>query len=220
MPRPRLYPSAAARQHAFRTRKRRTALAPDVPCRQLGPHCTLYQGDWQTIYPLLPRHAAVVTDPPYRTSYDYTKARRRPARWERNFVGMDQPFDPTPWLTFPEVILFGADQYWDARLQRGSWCCWNKVPGRKPADFAACEWIWLSTAGPPHYVPYLWAGGMREGEENYTRLPHKLHPAQKPLALLTFLVEQTCSTRGCGSVHGLWDHLGGVCASGAAVHRD
>jgi site-specific DNA-methyltransferase (adenine-specific) len=34
---------------------------------------------------------------------------------------------------------------------------------------------------------------MREGEENYARLPHKLHPAQKPLALLTFLVEQTAA---------------------------
>jgi DNA modification methylase len=32
---------------------------------------------------------------------------------------------------------------------------------------------------------------MREGEENYSRLPQKLHPAQKPVALLTFLVEQT-----------------------------
>jgi hypothetical protein len=30
---------------------------------------------------------------------------------------------------------------------------------------------------------------MRAGEENYSRLPQKLHPAQKPIALLTFLVE-------------------------------
>ena len=34
---------------------------------------------------------------------------------------------------------------------------------------------------------------MRAGEENYSRLPHKLHPAQKPLAFLTFLVEQTAA---------------------------
>ena len=80
MPRPRLYPSSAARQQAFRDRKRRAAVAPHVRCRQLGPHCTVYCSDWQTVYPLLPSQAAVVTDPPYRTSYDYTKARRRPSR--------------------------------------------------------------------------------------------------------------------------------------------
>jgi DNA modification methylase len=34
---------------------------------------------------------------------------------------------------------------------------------------------------------------MREGEENYSRLPDKLHPARKPIALLTFLVEQTAA---------------------------
>ena len=191
MPRPRLYPSSAARQQAFRDRKRRAAVAPHVLCRQIGPHCTLYCSDWQTVYPLLPSQAAVVTDPPYRTSYDYTKARRRPSRWDRNFVGANQPFDPTPWLRFPEVILFGANHYWKALPQGGSWCCWHKTPGRQSADFAPCEWIWLSKAGPPHYVPYLWCGGMREGEENYSRLPQKLHPAQKPVALLTFLVEQT-----------------------------
>ena len=191
MPRPRLYPSSAARQRAFRASKRRAAVTPHVRCRQIGPHCTLYCSDWQTVYPLLPSQAAVVTDPPYHTSYDYTKPRRRPSRWDRNFVGADQPFDPTPWLRFPEVILFGANHYWKALPQGGSWCCWHKTPGRQAADFAPCEWIWMSQAGPPHYVPYLWCGGMREGEENYSRLPQKLHPAQKPVALLTFLVEQT-----------------------------
>ena len=33
--------------------------------------------------------------------------------------------------------------------------------------------------------------GGRAGEENYSRLPQKLHPAQKPVALLTALVEET-----------------------------
>ena len=86
MPRPRLYPSSAARQQAFRARKRLSAVAPHVPCRQLGPHCTVYLSDWQAVYPLLPRHAAVITDPPYDAGYDVTKARRRPSRWDRNLA--------------------------------------------------------------------------------------------------------------------------------------
>jgi len=133
----------------------------------------------------------VVTDPPYRANYDYTKVRRRPTQWDRNFVGADQPFDPTPWLGFPEVILFGATHYWDARFMGGSWWRWDKIPGQQPADFAPCEWIWLWKPGPPEDFPHLWRGGMRAGEENSSRLPQKLHPAQKPVALLTALVEET-----------------------------
>jgi site-specific DNA-methyltransferase (adenine-specific) len=51
--------------------------------------------------------------------------------------------------------------------------------------------VWLSKAGPPQLFQYLWCGGQRQGEENWTRLPKKLHPAQKPVALLVYLVKQT-----------------------------
>ena len=34
---------------------------------------------------------------------------------------------------------------------------------------------------------------MRAGEENWVHLPQKLHPAQKPIDLLTLLVEQTAA---------------------------
>lgn len=192
MPRARLHSSPAARQRAFRDRRRLAQVAPHVCCRQLGP-CTLYCSDWQTVYPLFPRHAAVVSDPPYATTYDYTKARRRPSPWASNYAGMDQPFDPTPWLRFPEVVLFGANHYQDALPQGGSWWCWAKTLGQKSADFASCEWIWLSKAGAWQLFDQLWRGGMRAGEENYSNLQHKLHPAQKPIALLTRLVEQTAA---------------------------
>jgi site-specific DNA-methyltransferase (adenine-specific) len=190
MPRARLHPDDAAKLRAHRARKRLAAIAPHVCCRQISS-CMLYCSDWQTVYPLLPRHAAVVTDPPYDAGYDYTKARRRLSQWSRNFVGMDAPFDPTPWLRFPEVILFGADQYWDDRFLQGTWCYWDKMLGKPSADFAPCEMIWLSKPGPPQYFQHLWRGGMREGEENYVHLPTKLHPAQKPVALLRYLVLQT-----------------------------
>jgi site-specific DNA-methyltransferase (adenine-specific)/modification methylase len=190
--RPRLHATATDRTRAYRARKRRAAVAPHVLWRQIGL-CTLYCSDWQTVYALLPRHAAVVTDPPYDADYDYTKARRRPAQWDRNFMGMDQAFDPTPWLGFPEVILFGANHYRQHLPRWGSWWCWDKIPEQQPADFASDEWIWLSLDVPPYHYRHLWRGGMRAGEENWVHLPQKLHPAQKPLALLTSLVEQTAA---------------------------
>src|SRR5262252_9076088 len=196
--RPRTYaddrPATPAERQARWRRQRRTAVvpvAPGVPFRQIGPHCTVYCSDWQAVAALLPRHAAVVTDPPYKTSYDYTKARRRPSQWARNYVGMDQPFDPTPWLRFPEVVLFGADSYWDPRLAGGSWVYWDKTEGKDPGDFARFEFIWLSKPGPPQYFPWQHRGGMRRGEMNWVHLPTKRHPAEKPPELLTFLVKQT-----------------------------
>src|SRR5262245_6978905 len=190
MPRPRLHATAAERQRAYRQHKRRTAVAPDVVCRTLGA-CTLYCSDWQKVYDLLPRGAAVVTDPPYKVGtrgYDVTRARRRPSQWATNFAGHDQDFDPTPWLRFPEVILFGADQYRDRRPRGGSWICGDKLAGTPPADFAPGEWAWTSRDIPPQFFPHLWRGGMRAGEENVSRLQEKYHPAQKPVAVMRFPV--------------------------------
>jgi site-specific DNA-methyltransferase (adenine-specific) len=188
MPRPRLHATAAARQRAYRLRKRLTAVAPDALCRELGA-CTLYCSPWEPLYSLLPRHAAVITDPPYKVRYDYTKARRRPAQWDRNFAGHDRDFDPTPWLRFREVILFGADRYRDRLPRGGSWICWDKLAGTTPADFAPGEWAWTSRDVPPQFFPHLWRGGQRAGEENTSRLQHKYHPAQKPLSVMRRCVQ-------------------------------
>ena len=189
MPRSRLHATNADRQRVYRQSKRRKTVAPGVVCRTFGAY-TLYCSTWQAIYPLLPRNAAVVSDPPYR-KYDFTKARRRPAKWKENFVGFDADFDPTPWLRFPEVILMGADNYWVPQMERGALWFWHKTPGQDPGDQSPCEIIWLSTPGPPAIIPHKWRGGMREGEENWVHLHDKLHPAQKPIAVMTYLVQHT-----------------------------
>jgi site-specific DNA-methyltransferase (adenine-specific)/modification methylase len=117
-------------------------------------------------------------------SNDVTRTRRRPSQWDRNFVGYDEDFDPSPWLRFPEVILFGADHYRGRLPRGGSWICWDKLAGTTPADFAPGEWAWTSLDMAPLFVPHLWRGGMRAGEENVSRLQHKYHPAQKPEAVM------------------------------------
>jgi site-specific DNA-methyltransferase (adenine-specific) len=190
MPRPRQYATAAERQRAYRARTRLAAVAPNVVCL-VTRACTLYCSPWEPLYPLLPRHAAIVSDPPYAAGYDVTRPRRRPSRHCRNFVGWNQPFDPSPWLGFAEVVLCGADHYWDRLPQGGSWCYWDKLAGTTPSHFAPGEWIWLSRDGPPQHFTHLWRGGMRAGEENACHLQAKYHPAQKPVALMLYLVQQT-----------------------------
>jgi site-specific DNA-methyltransferase (adenine-specific)/modification methylase len=149
----------------------------------------LFCSRWEPLYNLLPRRAAVVTDPPYAAGYDVTKTRRRPSQWTQNFVGHDQAFDPTPWLKFSEVILLGADHYRDRLPRGGAWFCWDKLEGTTPAHFAPCEWAWTSRDIPPQFFPHLARGGMRRGEENIRRLPQKYHPSQKPAALMQRLVQ-------------------------------
>jgi len=226
--RPRVYATPTEKMRAYRARKRRAAVAPHVPCRQIGPHCTVYCSDWQTVAALLPSHAAVVTDPPYRVGpvgFDYTKARRRPSHWDQNYVGVDHPFDPTPLLGFPEVVLFGAHHYWNRLPAGGSWLCWDKTPGQAPSDFSSCEWVWLSKTGPPRYSPHRYRGATRKGEENYVHLPQKLHPAQKPIDLLTFLVEQTTASvvldpfMGSGTTLAACVRLGRPCI-GVEIDKD
>jgi site-specific DNA-methyltransferase (adenine-specific) len=163
---------------------------PLVRCRKFGSYCTVYCCDSQILYRFLPRTAAIITDPPYDGHYDATRRRRRASQWERNFLGYDQPFDPTPWLRFAEVILCGADHY-PEHLPPGAWCRWEKTQGKDPGDFADHEMIWLSIPGPEQEFDHLWRGGMRAGEENYSLLPKKYHPAQKPEALMRYLVKQT-----------------------------
>ena len=117
----------------------------------------------------------------------------RTSQWDRNYVGMDQPFDPTPCCcSFPKSSCLGPS------------IATSPSPGGAPGgvgikpqqpDFASDEWIWLSLDVAPYHYRQLWRGGMRAGEENWVHLHQKLHPAQKPIDLLKRLVEQT-SPRG------------------------
>src|SRR5262247_4095585 len=101
MPQTKLYPDKRTKwrenkRHQRHPSQRLAALAPDALCRTFGS-CTLYCSAWEPLYLFLLRQAVVVTDLFYKVRYDYTKARRRPSPWDRNFAGHDQDFDPTSW---------------------------------------------------------------------------------------------------------------------------
>jgi DNA modification methylase len=80
---------------------------------------------------------AVVTDPPYGMNWpadskrfvggaDTSKARRGNGGATREkIVGDDKPFDPSPWLAFPEVILWGCNHY-AGRIPVGTTLVWIK----------------------------------------------------------------------------------------------
>ena len=144
----------------------------------------------------------MVTDPPYGTQYDFTKPRRsltplepcsHEARWSTNIIGDDQPFDPTPWLAYPQVILWGADHYSHRIVQPRAWLVWDKRVGSTPDDHADAELAWTNLPIVSRIHRQKWRGIIREGDANVRRRP-KYHPAEKPLELMTWCVAKTTGT--------------------------
>jgi site-specific DNA-methyltransferase (adenine-specific) len=200
MGRPRIYASATERQRAHRHRQRAAGL--QVPCVQIGDRVTLYQGDALQIAPALQGIQAVIADPPYGVSFNFMRYRRSrhplqagipAARWAANVIGDAQPFDPTPWLAYPQVILWGANHYTSRLPERKAWLVWDKRDGSTPDNHADCELAWTNLPGNARIYRHLWRGMIRAGEANVGRRG-KWHPAEKPVELMQWCVAKTTGT--------------------------
>jgi site-specific DNA-methyltransferase (adenine-specific) len=169
-----------------------------VPCLQVSRDITLYQGDALQIAAALQHTGAVILDPPYGTNFDHTKVRRSTtslqggsaaAHWDANVLGDDHPFDPLPWLRYRQVILWGANHY---RLPAANgYIVWDKRAGGTPDDFSGTDLAWSNIPGSSRLHTQLWRGTHRGGEENVARAGKKLHPQQKPVALMELCVSLT-----------------------------
>lgn len=148
---------------------------------------------------------AIVADPPYGIGY---RVNARPPRGAKLkgiaetatapvalIHGDDTPFDPRPWLAARKIALFGANHF-HARLPvGGKWIVWDKRRELKPNSHSDAELIWTNVPGADRIHRQLWSGIVREGEENCSR-SRKLHPNQKPVALLAFILRQLGVTPG------------------------
>lgn len=100
--------------------------------------------------------------------------------------GDDVPYDPSPWLDYPKVILWGAIHYAQRLPVSTSWLVWDKREGVAIDDNADCEMAWSNLGGPSRIHRQLWKGVCRRGEENISTAGEKLHPFQKPVALMSW----------------------------------
>lgn len=161
-------------------------------------NATLYLADCREISSLLPVGCAIVSDPQYgagRFVSNHNSGRKGHGamlrRTDGDFaasMGDDADFDPRPWLAFDNVVLWGANHFCD-QLPRGHrWLEWDKLAGKTPVPGTSdMELAWTSERGPSRSFTHLWRGIMRSGEENVVA-GGKLHPHQKPVALMTWCI--------------------------------
>ena len=160
--------------------------------REVIGNATLYLGDCLEILPALalPEKPAVISDPPYGIAHRHSGCGNG-MHTRRNTMplhGDDAPFDPSPWLHFENVLLWGADHF-SERLPHGRWLAWDKLDGMDSWDtFSDVEFAWHSQRGAARIFKRKWKGiaCIKAGEGYGVRC----HPTQKPIALMQWSIEQ------------------------------
>jgi site-specific DNA-methyltransferase (adenine-specific)/modification methylase len=128
------------------------------------PAATLYHGDCLDVVPMLKAAiGAVVADPPYGIGWAGMNDSSGVLAKQTKFTGVtihgdDAPFDPSPWLTFPVVILWGANYYCDRLPPSSQWLVWDKRDGTTSNHLADCELAWTSGTGRARLFHHRWMG--------------------------------------------------------------
>lgn len=149
---------------------------------------TLYLGDCREILPTLSGIDAVVCDPPYGISYKSPTGRGKTIRGDYAVIhGDTEPFDPTPFLGFPQVVLFGANHYASRLPDSAKWLVWDKRDGGTPNNNSDCELAWVKEGGSARLIRHLWNGMLKASERDELRV----HPTQKPVAVMEWVLRQT-----------------------------
>lgn len=149
------------------------------------PGVTIYHGDCRTL-PRPDAVALVLTDPPYGMDYKPLRGSNGSKMWGDTKVEGDAvAFDPQWLLEFPRLVLFGANFYAHLLPPSGGWLVWDKTPLgiREGFIYSHAELAWTNLANRVQKYPQEWQGNSRNGEPF-------LHPTQKPVGLMRWIIEQ------------------------------
>ncbi len=148
----------------------------------------IYHADCRDVLPGLPSVDLVLTDPPYGIAYKggaggnliHSKRHRR----TETVVGDAEPFDPSPWLTYRSVALFGAQHYASRLPDGGTFHVWDKRGDYLPVHTADFDTVWINRKEPGRIFRHFWRGICRESEQN----ERIVHPTQKPLIVMRWVL--------------------------------
>ena len=155
-----------------------------------GNGIVIYHGDCREILPHLEPVDLVLADPPYGMNWpaDGTRFRggsdpkRRGGVKRDKIIGDDAPFDPSPFMNYPSVILWGFHHF-ASRLPVGTVLVWIKRFDHAFGSFLSdAELAWMKGGHGVYCFRDLSMNG-----EALTRE----HPNQKPQALMSWCIEKS-----------------------------
>lgn len=165
-------------------------------------NATLYQADCMSILPDLVADA-VVTDPPYGMDWNTDTTRfsggavptnryRGEGRDDYGQIsGDDSPFDPSPWLGFERVVLFGSNHY-SARLPLGTTLVWVKKHDHLFGTFLSdAEVAWMKGGHGVYVFKKSFPPPVRAADAGGNHsMPIGIHPSQKPVAVMEWCMQK------------------------------
>ena len=171
--------------------------------RFVSLHCvaTLYLGDCRDILPTLTGIDAVVSDPPYGMDWNTDSTRFSGGQAENNqskkrgdgrsdygkIAHDNEPFDPSPWLQYPRVVLFGANHYAE-RLPVGTMLIWVKKDEHLWGTFLSdAEMAWMKGGHGVYLRRKNFTAPTRaiDAGGNPARSVG-IHPTQKPVSIMAW----------------------------------
>jgi len=147
---------------------------------------TIYHGDCREILPTI-KADVIVSDVPYGIALD-TSSRCEHLSDHKPIHGDDVPFDPAHLLSMNlPTVLFGANHYASRLPDSRGWFCWDKAT-RDGLDLkqAEVEFGWTNFLTRPKMLRHMWSGAFRDSERGT-----RLHPAQKPVDLMSWVLSWT-----------------------------
>jgi site-specific DNA-methyltransferase (adenine-specific) len=150
---------------------------------------TIYHGDCREALSSVGRADAVITDPPYGMRWAFTgQGSGKAAQGGRNsqtkgqtVKGDEISFDPTPWLAYPAVVLWGMQHYPD-RLTRGSVLVWiKKYPDAFGTFLSDADLAWMKGGCGVYVSPTVHPASFQS---------QKCHPTQKPVEIMEWCIRK------------------------------
>lgn len=130
----------------------------------------------------------ILTDPPYGIDVVGSDGRIGLAKHFGDVLGDTEPFDPKYILQWQlPSIVWGANFFSSKMPDFPRILVWHKKGvGNESNDFADVEIAWCSEEGSARSFDHVWRGAARASERNIPRL----HPTQKPIALMQWCIDE------------------------------
>jgi DNA modification methylase len=172
---------------------------------------TIYHGDCREIVSTLGKFDLLLTDPPYGLGENaHRVASSTKLAKTTDYGSFDWDSKPASKdlidlsiAACSEAIIWGGN-YFPLAPMRG-WLVWDKL---NSGNFADAELAWTNCKTSVRIFKFMWNGMIRAGEARGVK---RVHPAQKPVELLTWCISKANNPRT------ILDTFAGSCTTGRAA---